>query len=179
MNDQDRQDLFSQLIARHQSELYSYLFAVVRNWNDADDLLQSVCLVLWRKFNSFEPSSNFLFWASHTAKLVVSSFLRQKRLSGYPSDDLFDALAETFTGVQREGMEQYLEALHRCRDKLSPADEELIDLHYADDLSSRQIAERLRRSQSSVCNSLNRIRSWLFKCIQRELAQQQHPVEKL
>ena len=76
-------------------------------------------------------------------------------------------------------MEQYLAALRRCRDKLSPADGELIELHYAEDLGSRQIAERLQRSQPSVCNSLNRIRSWLFKCIQTELAQQQHSVEKL
>ena len=43
-------NLFSELISRHQSELYAYIFAIVRNWEDADDLFQSVSLVLWRKF---------------------------------------------------------------------------------------------------------------------------------
>ena len=68
MNEQERHNLFSDLIARHQSELYGYIFAVVRNWEDADDLFQSVCLVLWRKFESFQPGSSFFSWARQTAK---------------------------------------------------------------------------------------------------------------
>ena len=80
MNEQERHNLFSDLILAYQSELYSYIFAVVRNWEDADDLLQSVCLVLWRKFDSFRPGSNFLFWARRTAKIEVSNFLRHRQL---------------------------------------------------------------------------------------------------
>jgi DNA-directed RNA polymerase specialized sigma24 family protein len=57
MTDQNRHNLFSELIARYQSELYGYIFAVVRNWEDADDLFQSICVVLWRKFESFRPGS--------------------------------------------------------------------------------------------------------------------------
>jgi RNA polymerase sigma-70 factor, ECF subfamily len=177
MNEEDRQNLFSELITRHQSELYSYIFAVVRNWNDADDLLQSVCLVLWRKFESFQPGTNFLHWATRTAKIVVSNFLRNKQVSVHASDELLNVLVETMMDVQSRRMDQYLEALRRCRSKLSTSDAELIDLHYADEFGSRQIAERLKRSQPSVCHSLNRIRSWLLRCIQKELAQQQHGVE--
>ena len=179
MNEDERHNLFSNLIARHQNELYSYILAVVRDWNDADDLLQSVCLVLWRKFESFEPGSNFLFWASRTARIEVSNFLRHKQLSHYASDELLDALAVTVIDVQKEGMEPYLAALRRCKGKLSPADEELIELHYVDDLGSRQIADRLRRSQPSICNSLKRIRCWLFECIQTELARQEHSGNEL
>ena len=74
MNEQDRHNLFSELIARHQSELYAYIFAIVRNWEDADDLFQSVCLVLWRKFESFRPGSSFFSWARQTAKIEVRKF---------------------------------------------------------------------------------------------------------
>jgi RNA polymerase sigma-70 factor, ECF subfamily len=174
MSEQERHDLFSDLIVRYQSDLYSYILAVVRNWEDTDDLLQSVYTVLWRKFESFRPGSDFLFWARRTAKIEVSNFLRRHRLPSYATDELLDALVETDVETQGEQREPYLAALRRCREKLSPADEELIDFRYAEDLGSRQIAERLHRSQSSVCNSLNRIRSWLFECIQMELAQQEH-----
>ena len=87
MNEQERHNLFSELIARHQSELYGYIFAVVRNWEDADDLFQSVCLVLWRKFESFRPGSNFFSWARQTAKIEVSNFLRHKQLPSYVSEE--------------------------------------------------------------------------------------------
>lgn len=174
MDEDKRHSLFSNLISRHQNELYSYILAVVRDWNDADDLLQAVCLVLWRKFDSFEPGSNFLFWASRAAKIEVSNFLRHKQLSHYASDELLDALAATVIDVQKEGMEPYLAALRCCKGKLCPADEELIELHYVEDLGSRQIADRLQRPQPSVCNSLKRIRCWLFACIQMELARKEH-----
>lgn len=46
MSEQDRHNLFVELITRHQSELYGYIFAVVRNREDADDLYQSVGMTL-------------------------------------------------------------------------------------------------------------------------------------
>ncbi len=66
-------------------------------------------------------------------------------------------------------------ALRRCKAKLTAADEELLDLCYVEDLGSLQIADRLHRSQQSVCNSLKRIRRWMLECMHRELAQQEHP----
>ena len=60
MNQQDRQNLFTELIARHQGELYGYIYSVVRNWEDTDDLYQSVCLVLWSKLESFRPGYQLL-----------------------------------------------------------------------------------------------------------------------
>jgi RNA polymerase sigma-70 factor, ECF subfamily len=179
MNEQERHNLFSDLISQYQSDLYTYLISVVRNWEDADDLMQSVCLVLWRKFESFQPGSNFLFWARRTAKIEVSHFLSRKHLPDYASAEVLDALVETDTAARSDGAEQYLAALRRCKDKLASADGDLLELHYAEDLTSHQIAELLQRSQASICHSLNRIRTWLFKCIQAELTQQQHLVEKL
>ena len=77
MDEQDRHGLFSELISRHQSELYAYIFAIVRNWEDTDDLYQSVCLVLWRKFGSFRSGSSFFSWARQAAKIEVRNFLKR------------------------------------------------------------------------------------------------------
>lgn len=174
MNEQERHTLFSGLIGRHQSELYAYIFAIVRNWEDADDLFQSVCVVLCQKFESFRSGSNFFAWARQTAKFKVRQFLAQKELPSRVSEDLLDELAETIIEIQSNKVERDLVTLEHCREKLNRTDEEMLELHYADDLSTRQIADQLQRSQSSVCNSLNRIRSWLLECIQKELARQEH-----
>jgi RNA polymerase sigma-70 factor, ECF subfamily len=170
MTEQQRHNLFSELLTCHQSELYGYIYAVVRNWQDADDLYQSVCLVLWRKFESFRPGSSFLAWARQTARIEVSKHLRLKHSSSSISETLLDEMAETAFETTSGEAEPYLTALRHCKAKLADSDEELLELHYVEDLGSRQIADRLRRSQSSVCNSLNRIRSWLLQCIQMELA---------
>jgi RNA polymerase sigma-70 factor, ECF subfamily len=174
MNKQDRDTLFSELIARHQNELYAYIFAIVRNWVDADDLFQSLCLVLWRKFELFRPDSSFFFWARQIAQFEVRKFLTRKRLSNYASDELLDEIAEAVTEVR----DDKLAALEHCKEKLSSKGRELLELHYADDLGSRQIADQLQRSQASVCNSLNRIRQWLLECVQREVARQERPDQR-
>lgn len=174
MNAPNLQNQFSELVARHQGELYGYIFAVVRNWEDADDLFQSVCLVLWRKFDSFRLGTSFFAWARQVAKIEVSNFLRRKHLSSYVTDQLLDALVETVVEDQGDDAELYLAALRRCKTNLNPSDAELLELHYADDLGSTQLAERLQRPYRSVCKSLNRIRSWLMECVQRDLARQEH-----
>lgn len=174
MNEQERHRLFSELLTRHQGELYGYIFAVVRNWEDADDLYQSVCLILWRKFESFRGGSSFFAWARQTARIEMSQFLRRKHSPHSFSEKLVDELAEAVVEAQSGEVEPYLDALRSCKAKLSRADEDLLELHYAEDLGSRQIADRLQRSQPSVCRSLNRIRSWLLQCVRMELARQEH-----
>ena len=175
MNEQDRYDLYSELIARHQSQLCAYIFAVVKNREDTEDVFQSVCLVLWRKFESFQANTSFFSWARQTAKLVLCSFLRHKRrLSNCASEELLDALAGTVSEAQDDGMEIHVAALRRCKEKLNAADEELLQFRYVEDLGIRDIADRLQRLQPSVCRSLNRIRHWLLECIQMELACQEY-----
>jgi RNA polymerase sigma-70 factor, ECF subfamily len=174
MNEQDRHNLFSELIARYRGELYAYILAIVRNWEDADDLFQSVCLVLWRKFASFQPGSSFFSWARQTAKIEVRHFLRHRPSPGHVSEQLLDTLAETIVDAKRENIDLYLTALEHCRGKLSATDEELLEFRYVEDLGSREIADRVQRPQQSVCQSLKRIRRWLLECIKGELVRQEH-----
>jgi RNA polymerase sigma-70 factor, ECF subfamily len=174
MNEEERHSLFSQLVARHQSELYAYIYAIVRNWEDADDLYQSTCLVLWRKFESFVPESNFFAWARETAKLEARSFLRRRQSTICVSEELLDALAEVVLDAQGDTSGVYLAALRHCRATLDAPDQELLQLRYVKNLGTREIAQRLQRFQSNVCRSLHRIRRRLLECIRIELARQQH-----
>ena len=177
MKEQNRHNLFSELVVRHQSELYAYIFAISRNRDDTDDLYQAVLLVLWTKFDSFGPNSSFFPWARQTAKFTVRKFFRSKRSRTYVSDKLLDAFAETNINPECAAADPYMLALEHCREKLSVTDDELLELRYAKDFRSSQIADRLQRSQQSVCQSLKRIRRWLLECVETELAQQEHPRE--
>jgi RNA polymerase sigma-70 factor, ECF subfamily len=178
MDKQERHDLFVELITRHQGELYGYIFAVVRNREDADDLYQSVGMILWRKFESFRPDSSFISWAGKTASFVVRNFLKRKKRPVYVSEGLSEALIETASEAQCDTTESYLAALDGCRRKLGLDDEELLKLRYVEELGTRQIAEQLGRAQASVCHSLARIRHWLFDCISVEMVRQKQAVRE-
>lgn len=178
MNKQERHDLFSELVAQNQSGLYAYIFAIVQNWADADDLYQATCLVLWRKFDSFQPGSSFFAWARQTAKFEVRNFLSRKKLPATVSEELVDALAEIEADGPDDNAEFYLASMEQCRKKLGAADEELLRLRYVDALGIREIAERQQRFESNVCRSLNRIRRWLLECIERQLERHGHSEDR-
>lgn len=178
MNEQESYDLFAELITRHQGQIYGFIYAVVRNREDTDDLFQSVCLVLWRRFESFRLGSSFLAWARQIARNKISHFVKRKRLPIYVGEGLLDILIEGSTTPHSDEAEAYLAGLRHCRENLAATDEELLQLRYVEGLSTVDIAERTQRLQQSVSRSLNRIRCWLLECIRKELARQEHPSEE-
>jgi RNA polymerase sigma-70 factor, ECF subfamily len=176
MSQQDRQDMFCELLALYQGQIHGYILALVRNRADADDLFQTTSLVLWRKFDSFQPGSSFFAWARRTAELVVCNFLKTNRSRFTPLSEAFlETLAAAKPSVDSDAVDSYLVSLRRCIDKLRQEDREILGLCYVDDLSVQQIAERIARSRKSVGNSLLRIRRELFRCIEKQLAQEEHP----
>ena len=179
MNQQERQDLFTELIARHQGAIYGYIYSVVRNWEDADDLYQAVCLVLWNRLDSFEQGTNFMAWARQTARNKIGNFLTAKRMPTYANEGLVDVLAETEPEQRDVDGDAYTLALQQCRNRLTAEDEELLRLRYVEELSMAEIAQRSQRLRQSIGRSLNRIRRCLFECIQMELARQERSSNEL
>ena len=42
------------LLRQHQTQLFGYIYSLVRDLDDADDLFQQTSLVLWDKFDQFD-----------------------------------------------------------------------------------------------------------------------------
>ncbi len=86
---------FASRLARHQTQLFGYIYSLVRDLDDADDLFQQTSLVLWDKFDQFDPSRSFVGWACGVARFEVLNFLRTRsRNRLYFSDELNLALIE-------------------------------------------------------------------------------------
>lgn len=89
--------LLEELLAEHRHRLYRYIYNLVANGSDAEDICQRACLVMWTKFASFDPSRNFLPWAFGIAFLKFKTFaaLRGAERLIFSSETI-DALA---TGI--------------------------------------------------------------------------------
>ena len=57
MTDPGRYDEFSRFVQQVSGQVVTYLQAVLLDWNDAEDVFQESCLVLWEKFDEFEPGT--------------------------------------------------------------------------------------------------------------------------
>ncbi len=166
----DRAD-YAALLRLHQTQLFGYIYSLVRDLDDADDLFQQTSLVLWDKFDQFDRSKSFINWACGVARFEVLNFLRsrsRKRL--YFSDELNLALVEAHASLEHEVLEERRTALEGCMKKLRQKDRELLEACYERSSSMPDVARSRGRSTHSIHNSLRRIRRVLFECVQRGVA---------
>jgi len=75
----ERSEQFVRLLAECERRLFAYILALVWNVHDAEDMYQQTALELWRKFDEYQPGTNFAQWAFTIARLLVSNFHRTQR----------------------------------------------------------------------------------------------------
>jgi RNA polymerase sigma-70 factor, ECF subfamily len=165
----DRLQTFTDDLQRCQAQLTRYIFALVRNVEDAQDVFQQTCMVLWHKFEQFDPDqSGFLAWACGVARFEAYNFLKHhRRYRARFSDEFARRLAEFQVSSPSDTIEARRAALPGCIDKLSPSQRELLMLCYGEDQRVADVAAKLGRPTCGVHNSLRTIRAKLMECIER------------
>src|SRR5215208_5374347 len=118
------------LMTRHQRQIFSYIYVLVPNRNDAEDLLQETSLVICEKFNEFKEGTDFVAWACQIAYWRIrysrQKFARSKVLF---DQDVVDVLAQTASEMVDELDERH-EALSGCLQRLHPRDKSLLMARY-------------------------------------------------
>ena len=110
-----------------QSRLYGYIHSLVRDLNDADDILQQTTFILWKKYRQFDRQRSFFAWACGVARLEVANFLHTRsRHQLYFSDHLNLLLIEAQDEVEEAELEDRREALAHCVAKLRDRDRGLL-----------------------------------------------------
>jgi RNA polymerase sigma-70 factor, ECF subfamily len=179
MNDGHRRDAsevqrgeqFMALYSGHQRRLYLYTMTLLPASVDAEDVLQEANLVLWRKFDQYEPDSNFFAWACQIIRYEVLKY-REKhtRTARLLDPDVFDRLAEVAVTQMEHLDEFHRRALVDCMERLSLGDRDLMSKRYSEAMQVRTIAAALNRSPNAVSKSLGRIRRLLLDCINNDSA---------
>lgn len=132
-------------------------------------MLQATCVKLWEKSADWDPETEFLPWAFAVARFTVLSHLRDKMRDRLIFDeDVVLAMAEeTETAAAR--FEERREALGVCLQKVKPEQRDLLQAHYINGSSVRELCETTGRSASAVKMILLRLREQLSACIERQL----------
>jgi RNA polymerase sigma-70 factor, ECF subfamily len=161
---------FAGQLRTHQVQIFAYIYSLVRNLDDADDLFQQTSLAMWNKYDRYDPSRSFVAWACGVARFEVSNFVRARsRQRLYFSDDLSLLLIEAQESLKQDQVEERREALAQCVKRLRKRDQQLIEACYGDESRVPEVAKEWDRPPRSIHNSLRRIRRSLFECVQRSL----------
>lgn len=169
MSQADRTQEFLELLTRHDRALGVYVYSMVQDPHDADDILQQTKMLLWRCFDQFETGTNFLAWARKTAFHQVLTHRRQKKRATSPlSDEILELLHDEVSKLS-DNAERRRDVLRSCVAKLPPAHRQLITLRYYEDMEIDSVAEHIRSTAGAVYRALSRIRMNLMTCMEKEL----------
>ena len=165
----DRQQDFLKHFLKHQDDLRAFIGSIVRDRHACDDILQEVALVLWQKFDAYDPNRSFGGWARGiAANKIMQSFAKSKRVPVPLSPETIQAVLGAFDEPAPEASEEQ-EALRRCLGKLPERSRDLIRLRYEESLKLREMAERVAATLDAVHKALSRIRISLRACVEQEL----------
>jgi RNA polymerase sigma-70 factor (ECF subfamily) len=169
-NETERRKLLVALMTQHQRRIFSYIYTLVPDRYDAEDLLQETSVVICEKFDEFEAQTDFAAWACQIAYWRIR-YARQKfaRSKVVYQQELVDALAQTAATMQEELDERH-EALAYCLQKLPARDRELVLTRYEPGSGVPEAARRSGRSLEAAYKALARIRKLLFDCVTHQLA---------
>ena len=156
-------------LTENARRIYAYIFTLVPNWADADEIFQETSAVLWTKYGDYQPGTDFRAWAFRFAYFKVLQFRKAEgknllRLS----DQFIDAVDRDALGGNDLWQERH-RLLADCYALLRPQDRELLDLRYEPGATTKGVAAQVGRSADAVYKALNRVHEQLLECIESKL----------
>lgn len=175
MADREREDSrheeFLRLFSAHSQRIYEFILMLAIRRADADEVFQDTCLVLWNKFDEYDPSRSFLAWACKIAYFKVLEMRRANRRVHLLSEEVLGLLADKALACA-DGMGPRREALDACLEKLNSSDRSLVEQRYYERRTPKEIAAVQGRSVYAVYRSLCRIHRNLLACVESQIVKE-------
>ena len=134
----------SEVVERYQRNIYVAAYAIVRNSDDANDVVQDTFLQYYTKIRQFESEEHIKVWllrvAINKATDMTRSFWRRFR-----SEENLD-----IHGTVQAILNERESLLNEAVMQLPLKQRVVIHLHYYEDYSIKEIADILRLTESSV-----------------------------
>ena len=172
LSDRDRHEEFLRQFTQHHRRIFAYIGALMPNLADAEEVMQETSLVLWRKWDLFDPSGDFFHWGCGIALREVH---RYRRAHGKGRLQFNDSLLEKIAVEhlsQSSLSEARQQALTDCSERLTADDRELVGLRYGENANLQVIAEQMGKPANTLYKALQRIRKQLLQCIERRLSRE-------
>jgi RNA polymerase sigma-70 factor (ECF subfamily) len=167
----DAHERFLALFLRHQADLRAFLASVLRDRAAVEDLFQETALVLWKKFDEYDPARPFGAWARGVAAHKVLQE-RARRVPLAFSPEAVRAVAEAF---DRAPEETDLAPLRDCVSRLPEKARRLLALRYGEGLALGEIGRRVGGTLDAVHKALSRAREAVERCLRGKAASEGSP----
>lgn len=158
-----------ELIDAHKDRLFAFIWRIIRNHHDAEEICQDAFLKAFASLDTFSPQYRFSTWLFTIGyRLCLNSMRRKKALSGDVDFSGMSAGESTVASVtaQSEEARRLKEIVWRSVDRLSPPQRAAVVLFYRHEQSCQEIAQVLQLPVATVKSHLHRARARLKELLE-------------
>jgi len=149
---QGEQDAFKQLYENTDRSVYSFILSIIRNSQDAEEIMQDTYLKVWTSAHLYTDQGKALAWIFTISRNLCYMRLRnRKRESDIPIEDLElgESCPQIENTVDRLVLESALEVL-------SEEERQIVLLHAGTGMKHREIAKTLGLPLATVLSKYSR-----------------------
>ena len=160
---------FAELWLDAQHALGGFVCVHVQNQSLADDIVQEVARQATANFDQYDQNRPFIAWLIGIARQrIAEAYRMQGRRPIVFSSDILESITDAYVGLQPE-VDDRLDALRGCMEKLSDRHRRVIELRYARQLSQDKIAAQVGSNGRAINAMLFRIRTALRECVSKAM----------
>jgi len=166
---EDHYELFVRRFAQFEPDLRRFIRSLLPTSTDADEVLQQTAIVIWRKFDQYDPSTHFMKWACVIARFEALAYRRKI------ARDRLVFREDIFTLMADEGEEEFEvrngehEALDSCLEEMPDKQRIFLTLAYTPGVKVKEMAEEAGSSAAAFYMRLKRLRRQLMICIESKI----------
>lgn len=162
---------FSHLLSESRDAIFRYIFSLVPQVSDAEDLFQRTSVVLWKKFADYDPTRSFAAWACGVAYYEVQNFRRGSGAKHLVfSSEVLQSLAARLSDAEHVLAGERVTTLRGCLEKLPVRDRTLVRKIFWDGQNYDDVSRENGLALQTTYNRMHLIRRRLLECISRQTA---------
>ena len=170
---------YAKLLQRYKRPVYHVILKMVRNVDDAEDLMMESFSKAFRSLHKFKKDFTFSTWLFRIATNNTIDFIRKKKLNTLSIENTFtdDDGGSVSIDIQDKGnLDPQEEAIRLQKEELMqvfvnmlpPKYQKLVRLRYFHELSYEEIAAELEAPLGTVKAQLHRARELLYDLVKNK-----------
>jgi RNA polymerase sigma-70 factor, ECF subfamily len=167
---------FREIVERYQAKVFSIIYGILRNRNDAEDIAQQVFAKIYFSIKNFDFRSSLLTWIYKITVNECYDYLRKKRVrklvyeSDFSTEDSARMENAGPAAEQAPAVDQQLaqrDLILKLLEKISEEDRSLILLKEVEGHSVEELSRMTGMNENTIKVKLFRARQKLVKAAQR------------
>jgi RNA polymerase sigma-70 factor (ECF subfamily) len=151
------------LLNLYKGRIFSYVYRLVRNYHDAEDITFDTFINCFKSLDRFDPDRSFSTWLFTIAHNLAIDFFRKNKQEYEYFDDRH-AVGDDF--VQEYQKKRKMEKIEQALAKLPPLDQEIVLLFHREEHSYQEISDILGIPVTTIKTRLHRARKRLSELVQ-------------